>query len=318
MLQETALRAADPALFDPPMLVLGEEHAATSLAQLAEAGVTPCLMLLEPCPRGTAGAIALAALNAQPDQLLLVMPSDHVVGDTGAFGAAIAAGRPLAEDGWLVTFGVTPDRPETGYGYIRQGEPLGGGAVRAAAFVEKPPRELAERYFEAGNYFWNAGIFLFRADALLAALETHAPEVFTAARAAVERQKVEGDAARPDAEAFAAAPSAAIDRAVMEKSDHVAVVPADMAWSDIGSWEALWALGPRDGAGNVLSGDVVAPSSTGCLIRSDGPTLVALGVHDLVVVATERAVLVVPRGESQRVKEAIDALQAREQKPPRP
>jgi mannose-1-phosphate guanylyltransferase/mannose-1-phosphate guanylyltransferase/mannose-6-phosphate isomerase len=242
------------------------------------------------------------------------MPSDHVVGDQGAFHAAVEAGRPLAEEGWLVAFGAAPDRPETGYGYILEGEAMGAG-FRAAAFVEKPPRELAERYLADGGYLWNCGIFLLRAGAFLAELEAHAPAIAAAARAAVAEQRVEGGTVRPAAEPFAAAPSAAVDRAVLEKSARVAVVPADMGWSDIGSWEALWALGPQDGAGNVLTGDVVAPSSTGCLLRSDGPTLVALDVHDLVIVATERAVLVVPRGESQRVKEAIDALQARRQKP---
>jgi mannose-1-phosphate guanylyltransferase/mannose-1-phosphate guanylyltransferase/mannose-6-phosphate isomerase len=306
LLQETALRVSDRERFETPLLVVGEEHAATSAAQLDEVGIAAST-LVEPCPRGTAAAVALAACHV-PDALLLVLPSDHLIADEGAFQAALAAAVPLAEEGWLVTFGVTPDRPETGYGYIRTGDPLGGG-FKAAAFVEKPPRALAENYVAQGGYLWNAGIFLFRAGAFLQALEASAPDIFTAVRAFVSG---EGPGA------FAAAPPGGVDRAVLEKSERVAVVPAEMGWSDVGSWEALWALGPRDEAGNLLSGDVVAPSSTGCLIRSDGPALVALDVHDLVIVATERAVLVVPRGQSQRVKEAIDALQAREQKAPRP
>jgi mannose-1-phosphate guanylyltransferase len=308
MLQETALRVADGPRFAPPLLVTGEEQAEASVAQLRELGLAATI-LVEPCPRGTAAAVTLAAFHAR-DALLLVMPSDHIIADSDAFRSAVEAAAPLADEGWLVTFGVPPERAETGYGYIRTGEALAGGH-RAATFVEKPPRELAERYLAEGGYLWNAGIFLFRADAYLTALETHAPEV----HAGVKRAAAGGG--KPDAEAFAGVASTSIDRAVLEKSDRVAVVPADMGWSDVGSWEALWALGPRDAAGNLLSGDVVAPSSTGCLVRSDGPAVVALDVHDLVVVATERAVLVVPRGQSQRVKEAIDALRARAQKPPR-
>ena len=301
MLQETALRVADTDRFAAPLLVTGEDQAEASREQLRDVGLAASL-LIEPCPRGTAAAIALAAFRA-PDAMLLVMPSDHIVADAAAFHAAVETALPLAEEGWLTTFGIPPERADTGYGYIRQGEALSAG-YGAAAFVEKPPRALAERYLAEGGYLWNAGIFLFRARAYLDALETHAPHI----RAGVATGSA-GD--------FAAIPSASIDRALLEKSDRVAVVPAEMGWSDVGSWEALWALGPRDPAGNVLTGDVVAPSSTGCLLRSDGPALVALDVHDLVIVATERAVLVVPRGESQRVKEAIDALQAREQKAPR-
>jgi mannose-1-phosphate guanylyltransferase/mannose-1-phosphate guanylyltransferase/mannose-6-phosphate isomerase len=301
MLQETALRVADEERFAPPLLVTGEDQAEGSVAQLREVELAPAIVV-EPCPRGTAAAIALAAFRA-PDALLLVMPSDHIIADGEAFRAAVEAAVPLAEDGWLVTFGIRPERAETGYGYIRAGDALAGG-YRAAGFVEKPPRALAERYVADGGYLWNAGIFLFRADAYLAALEAHAPEIHAAV-------------ASGSLDSFAAAPSASVDRAVLERSERVAVVPAEIGWSDVGSWEALWALGPQDGSGNVLTGDVVAPSSTGSLIRSDGPVVVALDVHDMVVVATERAVLVVPRGQSQRVKEAIDALRARGHKPAR-
>lgn len=313
MLQETALRATDPALFGPPLVVLGEDHWEACAVQLSEVGVHPTAMIVEPCSRGTAAAIALAALTSEANALLLVMPSDHLVADPAGFRAAVEVGRPLAKEGWLVTLGVAPDRPETGYGYVRQGEALGVGAFRASAFVEKPPRALAERYLVEGGYFWNSGIFLFRAGAFLKALDRHAPEVLAAARAALAGGREHEEAIRPEPAAFAAAPSTAVDRAVMEKSDRVALVPAEMGWSDIGSWEALYALGARDGGENVLTGDVVAPSSSRCFVRSDGPVVVALDVHDLVIVATERAVLVVPRGESQRVKEAIDALQARRQ-----
>jgi mannose-1-phosphate guanylyltransferase len=193
-----------------------------------------------------------------------------------------------------VTFGIAPDRPETGYGYIKRGDALADGAWRAARFAEKPDRATAEAWLAEGGWDWNAGIFLFAREALIDGLREHAPAVLAAA---------EGD--------FASAPAASIDTALMEKAGKVALVPAAIGWSDIGSWEALHALGPLDGDGNLLAGDVVAPGSRNCLVRSEGPVVVALGVEDLVIVATERAVLVVPRGESQRVREAIEALEAR-------
>jgi mannose-1-phosphate guanylyltransferase/mannose-1-phosphate guanylyltransferase/mannose-6-phosphate isomerase len=286
LLKATARRAA---AWGAPIVVAGREQALAVRAEVPDAR-----LVLEPCARGTAAAIALAALAAAEGELLLVMPSDHHIEDEAAFRAAVATAVALARDGWLVTFGIAPDRAETGYGYIRRGEPLAAGAYRAARFAEKPDRATAEAWLAEGGWDWNAGIFLFAREALLGALSEHAPEVLAA---------VEGD--------FAAAPNASIDKAVMEKAAKVAIVPATMGWSDIGSWEALHALGPLDGDGNLLTGDVVAPDSRGCLVRSEGPVVVALGVEDLVIVATERAVLVVPRGESQRVREAIEALEAR-------
>jgi mannose-1-phosphate guanylyltransferase/mannose-1-phosphate guanylyltransferase/mannose-6-phosphate isomerase len=313
LLQATLARVADPERFAPPVIVASEDHAEAIEAQL---GGVAARLILEPEARNTAPAIALAALSAGEDDILLVMPSDHAVSDTAAFRAAVEAALPFAEDGWLMTFGIRPDRAETGYGYIRRGEALGEGVFQAAAFEEKPQRETAEAYLADGGYDWNAGIFLFRADACVAALEAHVPDIVAAVRRALEGATEESLRLRPDAAAFAAAPARSIDRAVMEKGGRIAVVPVAMGWSDIGSWEALHALGPQDASGNVMTGDVVAPDSRGCLIRSDGPVVVALGVEDLVIVATERAVLVVPRGESQRVKEAIDALEARRQKAP--
>jgi mannose-1-phosphate guanylyltransferase/mannose-1-phosphate guanylyltransferase/mannose-6-phosphate isomerase len=286
LLRATARRAA---AWGAPIVVAGREQALAVRAEVPDAQ-----LVLEPCARGTAAAAALATRQAAPGELLLVMPSDHHIEDEAAFRAAVAAAAPLARDGWLVTFGIAADRPETGYGYIRRGEALAPGAYRAERFAEKPDRTTALAWLAEGGWDWNSGIFLFEREALLDALRAHAPEVLAA---------VEGD--------FAAAPTASIDTAVMEKADKVAVVPVAMGWSDIGSWEALHALGPLDSDGNLLAGDVVAPDSRDCLVRSDGPVVVALGVEGLVIVATERAVLVVPRGESQRVREAIDALEAR-------
>jgi mannose-1-phosphate guanylyltransferase/mannose-1-phosphate guanylyltransferase/mannose-6-phosphate isomerase len=289
LLKATARRAG---AWGAPIVVAGRDQALAVRAELPDAR-----LLLEPCARGTAAAVALAALGAEEGELLLVMPSDHHIEDEAAFRAAVEAAAPLARDGWLVTFGIEADRPETGYGYIQRGEALGPGAFRAARFAEKPDRETASAWLDEGGWDWNAGIFLFAREAVLAALEEHGPEIVEAARGDLE-----------------AAPSASIDRAVMEKAARVAVVPVRMGWSDIGSWDALHALGPLDADGNLLTGDVVAPGSRSCLVRSEGPVVVALGVEDLVIVATERAVLVVPRGESQRVREAIEALEARRTK----
>lgn len=286
LLKATATRAA---AWGPPIVVAAREQALAVRAEVPDAR-----LVLEPCARGTAAAVALAALAAGTGELLLVMPSDHHIEDEAAFRAAVAVATPLAAEGWLVTFGIEPDRAETGFGYIRRGEALVPGAFRAARFAEKPDRPTAQAWLAEGGWDWNAGIFLFAREALLDALRQHAPAILAA---------VEGE--------FESSPSASIDTAVMEKADRVAVVPAAMGWSDIGSWEALHTLGPVDGDGNLLTGDVVAPDSRNCLVRSDGPVVVALGVEDLVIVATERAVLVVPRGETQRVREAIDALEAR-------
>jgi mannose-1-phosphate guanylyltransferase/mannose-1-phosphate guanylyltransferase/mannose-6-phosphate isomerase len=291
LLKATARRAS---AWGAPIVIAGNEQALAVRAEVPDAR-----LVLEPCARGTAAAIALAALQAQPGELLLVMPSDHHIEDEAAFRAAVATAAPLAGAGWLVTFGITADRPETGYGYIQRGEALAAGAYRAARFAEKPDRATAETWLAEGGWDWNAGIFLFDRDALLAGMGEHAPDVLAAAQ---------GD--------FASAPNASIDTALMEKAAKVAVVPAAMGWSDIGSWEALHALGPRDGDGNLLAGDVVAPGSRDCLVRSEGPVVVALGVEGLVIVATERAVLVVPRGDSQRVREAIEALEARPRRSP--
>ncbi len=311
LLQETALRVSDAELFQASIVVASADHADAIEAQLHAVGRTPAHLILEPEPRNTAAAIALAALTVRPDDIILVLPSDHVVKEPKALRAAVEAALPLVRDGMLVTFGVEPDRPETGYGYIKRGAELGPGLFRAERFVEKPDLGTAQSYLAEGDHLWNAGIFLMAADAYLDALELHAPAVLSAARSAVVAQRAEGNRIWPDARGFARSPLLSIDHAIMEKSDCVAVVPVAMGWSDVGSWEALHGIGEKDAAGNVLTGDVVAIDSRDCLIRSDGPVIVTLGAQDLIVVATERAVLIAPRGESQRVKEAIDALQKR-------
>lgn len=305
MLQMTAGRCADGACYTPPIIVTNALHADEIAAQMKDH--PPAAIILEPAGRNTAPAIALAAIEA-PDAVLLVMPSDHVIEDGPAFHRAIEAAMPLVEEGWLVTFGITPDKPETGYGYIRRGEALAAGVHKVDAFVEKPDATRAAAYLEAGNYSWNGGIFLFRADAFLEELNRFEPEMVAAVRTSLANASREGPLIRPDAATFLASRSESIDYAVMEKAAKVAVVPVEMGWSDVGSWDALHALGSGDAGGNVLHGDIVAIDTRDCLIRSEGPVVTTVGVHDLIVVATRDAVMILPRGSSQDVKKIVEAL----------
>lgn len=307
MLQLTARRTADGARFTAPLIVANARHADMIEAQLAETGISDATLILEPAGRNTAPAIALAALAAAPGATLLVMPSDHVIADVAAFRAAIEAASPAVEAGWLVTFGIAPSAPETGYGYICAGETLLPGVRKVTRFVEKPDKATAERYLAEGCYAWNGGIFLFRADTYLEALAIHAPDILAATREAMRLAARDGHRLHPDAAAFAASPSDSIDYAVMEKAARVAVVPVEMGWSDVGSWDALHDLA-ADLNGNAEHGAVVAIDTNNCLLRSDGPLIAAVGVTDLIVIATGDAVLILPRGSSQDVKRAVDAL----------
>ncbi|NNC73858.1 MAG: mannose-1-phosphate guanylyltransferase/mannose-6-phosphate isomerase, partial [Sphingomonadaceae bacterium] len=300
MLGETLDRVGGD-LFGEPLLVGG-------VAQADMLGEYEATLILEPVARNTAAAIALAALSLPRDATMLVMPSDHVIADRDAFMAAIAKALPLALQGWLVTFGIEARGPETGYGYIKSGEEVGDRVFEVERFVEKPDRATAEGYLAEGGYHWNGGIFLFSAGAYLDALKTHAPEIAAAARKAMD------DDGAVDADAFAESPSISIDYAVMEKARKVAVVPVSMGWSDIGSWDALYDISDKDDAGNAAPADAVTIDSANCLIRADGQTVAAIGVEDLIVVATGDAVLVMPRGDSQRVKEAVEALKAKNAK----
>ncbi|MFD1951750.1 mannose-1-phosphate guanylyltransferase/mannose-6-phosphate isomerase [Sphingomonas arantia] len=311
MLQLTARRTPQDARFGAPIVVANAAHADVIADQLATAGVEGALLILEPMARNTAPAIALAAVAADPDAVLLVMPSDHVIADPDAFRAAIDRALPLVSDGAMATFGIEPDVPDTGYGYIQAGDTLADGVFSVARFVEKPDRATAQGYLDAGGHYWNGGIFLFRADTYMAALDTHAPEMAEAARAAVAGAAREDDRLFPDPVAFASSPSDSVDYAVMEKADRVVVVPVAMGWSDVGSWDAIHQLADRDIAGNAQHGDVVAIDTQRCLIRTDGPLVAMVGVSDLIVVATGDAILIMPRGESQEVKRAIAVLKER-------
>ena len=301
MFQLTALRTKDAARFSAPVIVASARHADLIEAQLAEIGVVPAALILEPCPRNTAPAIALAALEAG-NASILVMPSDHVIADEGAFMRAIDAALPLLDDGWLVTLGITPTGPETGYGYIHAGEVLMAGVQRVAHFVEKPDREHAAAMIATGDHFWNGGIFLFRANIFLGALAIHAPEMLAAAQASLASASRVGKRIHPDEACFAASPADSIDYAVMEKAGRVAVVPVNMGWSDVGSWDALYELAAKDEAANSLKGDIRLFEASGNLIRSDGLRVSISGVTDLIVVASGNEVLILPRGSSQDVK----------------
>ena len=211
-------------------------------------------------------------------------------------------------EGWLVTFGIDPHAPETGYGWIHVGEEIADGVHRVANFVEKPPRDKAEAMLAAGDHAWNGGIFLFRADMYLGALAVHAPDMLVACQQAMTRARHEGRRIYPEAEAFAGSPANSIDYAVMEKADRVAVVPVSMGWSDLGSWDALHAISECDNAGNAHQGEVIAIETVNCLIRTDGIRIATVGVEDLIVIASGNDVLILPRGRSQEVKKLIDAM----------
>ena len=308
MLQLTARRSAGEQ-FAAPIVVANARHADMIDTQLGAVSAGAQAVILEPMGRNTAPAIALAALAAEDSAApLLVMPSDHVIEDVEAFHRAIHAALPLVAEGWLVTFGITPDAPETGYGYIKIGEDLGGGVHKVARFVEKPPLDKAEAMLASGDHAWNGGIFLFRADIFLGTLAVHAPDMLSAAQHAMGKATRKGNRILPDADAFAASPADSIDYAVMEKSDRVAVVPVTMGWSDLGSWDALHAISDGDAAGNVCQGEVVAIDTANCLVRTDGARVALVGVEDLIVVASGDDILILPRGRSQEVKKVLAAM----------
>lgn len=316
MLQVTASRVTGPG-FAPPIVVGDEEHRFFIKDQFERDGLQPAAILLEPSGRNTAPAIALGANFVRDelgDEILLVLPSDHVIRDEAAFRAAVAAAIPTAAAGGLVTFGIVPDSPHSGYGYIELGaETKPGTAVhRVARFVEKPSVEQARDYLAAGRFLWNSGMFLFRASAMLDELASHAPDVAAAVGAASREMARDGLFARPAAQNFAAAPSISIDFAVMERTANAYVVPVDIGWSDVGSWSSLWEISAKDEAGNVIQGPAIALDSKDCLLRSDHDKLVvALGLERIGVVVTRDAVLVTDLGRSQDVKLAVDILRER-------
>ena len=316
MLQVTASRASGDG-FAAPIVVGDEEHRFFIEEQLQRCGLVPAAIILVPVARNTAPAIALAAqwvIHNGGDELLLVLPSDHVIRDEHQFRSAINQAIPTAMAGGLVTFGIVPDSPHTGYGYIEQAEASANdtNVHRVARFVEKPEPDLAQQYFDAGRFLWNSGMFLFRASIFLDELARHAPEIAKATAAASDDFAQDRMFARPGKTAFASSPNISIDFAVMEKTSNAFVLPVDIGWSDVGSWSSLWEISPKDEHGNVARGPVLTLDSKDCLVRSEHEQLVvAVGLERIGVIVTRDAVLVTDLDRSQDVKIAVDILRER-------
>ena len=313
MLQATAKRV-QRGNFSNPLLVCNEEHRFILAEQLRQVDVKPDGIILEPVARNTAPAVAVAALTlgrTKTDALMLVMPSDHVILDEASFHKAVEAAAEAAAGGALVTFGITPTLPETGYGYIQRGQTWKGdveGVYEVSRFVEKPDLKTAEQYLDSGDYAWNSGIFLFRADTYIDALERFQPEMLAAVRAALDNSQEDLNFCRLDESAFAASPSNSIDYAVMEHTDNAAVVPVDMGWSDLGAWSALWDIKAKDEQGNVATGDVLLHNTRNSYVHADHAMVAVSGLDDVIVVATDDAVLVVDRHNAQSVKDLVEQL----------
>ena len=312
LLQETVQRVADPAQFSAPFLICNDEHRFLVAEQLRALGVKPEAIVLEPLARNTAAAVAAAALMAEPSSLLLILPSDHYIQDTGAFRAAAAKAAKAAEAGALVTFGIHARSPETAYGYIRHGEAMSEtpDCLRVAAFVEKPDAATAAKYLASGEYFWNAGMFLFRGDRFLAELAEFEPAIKAAVEKSVAGATRDLDFIRLEKAAFAEAPAISIDYAVMEKTKHAAVVPVEMGWTDVGSWSALWDVTEKDANGNALIGDVVSVDVKDSYIRGESRLVTAIGLENIVLIETVDAVMAVSRDRAQDLKLVIDKLSA--------
>ncbi|MDB5793336.1 MAG: mannose-phosphate guanylyltransferase/mannose-6-phosphate isomerase [Massilia sp.] len=317
MLQDTALRVAGLPGLMAPLVVCGNDHRFMVAEQLRAAGITPLGILLEPAGRNTAPAVAAAAhylKSIDPEAVMLVLPADHVITDTEAFRAAVQRAATQVEGGGLATFGIVPQSPETGYGYIRRGAALAGcdGCYKVERFVEKPDLATAEAFVADGGYYWNSGMFMFAADRYLAELVKFAPEIAAATEKAVVTGYRDLDFCRLDEAAFSSCPSDSIDYAVMEHTSDAVVVPADIGWSDVGSWSALWEVQEHDENGNARRGDVYLDGVKNSLVRAESRIVAVVGVEDIVVVETQDAVLVAHKSAVQRVKQVVEHLKSKE------
>jgi len=313
MLQQT-LGRLDGVDVSAPIVVCNEEHRFLAAQQLNEIGCRDATVVLEPAGRNTAPAIAAAALLAlqqNDDPLLLVLAADHSIADIAAFHLAILQAAALARKDHLSTFGIVPAVAETGYGYIRSGEPCGDGFA-VAAFVEKPDHDTAQAYVDSGEYYWNSGMFLFRASLFLEELERFSPGIMVACREAVSNGKRDLDFFRLDEKSFSACPSESIDYAVMEKTDKAVVVPLDAGWNDVGSWSALWDIDDKDEQNNATHGDVMLFNSKNCLVHGESRLVTVVGVENMVVIETKDAVMVADKSQAQNVKKIIERLRAEE------
>ena len=328
LFQEALLRLEGMDNVAEPIVVCGQSHQALALEQMEALGKKPNLTILEPQGRNTAPALTMAALALDaepPDTILLAMPADHVIQDVVAFQQSLRTGLLLAQQGYLVTFGVSPTRPETGYGYIRRGDALAPSQTegpiphRADAFAEKPDDAKAQDYVNSGYYFWNSGIFMMAASVWLAELERHRPDILVACRAVYASSHRQGPLRPLDKDAFAACPRESIDYAVMEPSAGqnltkgssargCAVVPLDAGWSDLGSWKALWEVRKADALGNVVEGDVRTARVKNSLLLSQGRTIAVVGLEDVVIVETSDAILVASKDKAQELRDLVERL----------
>lgn len=315
MIQDTALRlAAGHADLEvlAPLVIGNRRHGDLIESQLAQAGVAPAAVILEPFGRNSAAAAAISALWADetaPGALVLLMSADHVIPDTEGFAATVARAASAAAE-HIVIFGVEPTRPETGYGYIQSGEALGAGVSRVVRFAEKPDLVTAQAYIAGGDYLWNAGIFLFSPAVFLAEMDRHAPDVAAASRAAYAAARRQGAAISLEEPSFGAVPSISLDYALMEKTAKAAVTPIGVDWADVGSWSELWRMGPQDADGNLARGDASLIDTTDCIVWSKGVHVGTIGVSDLIIVATENAVIVLPKSRAQEVKALVERFKA--------
>jgi len=310
MVQETLLRLKG-LLLESPIAVCNQEHRFLMAEQLLEMNAQPESIILEPVGRNTAPALAVAALAAKdPDAILLVLPADHVISDVAAFQSAVQKAEKLAEADYLVTFGIVPNAPETGYGYIKRAAENLAEAYKVAEFVEKPNTEVAQGYVDSGEYYWNSGMFAFKASRYLEELEKFAPDMLKACRTALELAEVDRDFVRLESAAFKQCPSDSIDYAVMEKTDKSVVIPLEADWNDVGSWTALWDVADKDSAGNAISGDVLAIDTSNSLIHSENKLVATLGLDNIIVVETDDAVMVASKDKVQEVKAIVSALKA--------
>lgn len=294
-----------------PLLICNEQHRFLAAEQLRLLGMDSANILLEPVGRNTAPAIALAAMEAcesTDDPILLVLAADHLIQDVEAFHASLQTALPLAANGKLVTFGIVPTHAETGYGYLEKGDAVGDGGFRVNRFVEKPDLETANKYLKSGSYFWNSGMFMFRASRYLQELEKFSPDILAACREALSKGEQDMHFTRIDHAAFSACPEDSIDYAVMEKTADAVMVPLDAGWSDIGSWSALWDVGAKNADGNVLKGDVICERTQGSYVHAEHRLVATVGLNDLVIVETKDAVLVAHKDHVQEVKKIVEQL----------
>ena len=309
MVQETILRLSGIKGIKAPIAVCNEDHRFMMAEQLWDIDATPAAIILEPIGRNTAPAVAMAALTAaSEDDVLLILPADHVITNLPAFHQAIAEAKKLAKKGFLVTFGVVPTEPETGYGYIKRDTVEHGDAYGVASFVEKPDLETAKAYLESGAYYWNSGMFAFKAESFLKELEKYNPTMLESCKQALKNAKVDSDFIRLDKDIFSTCPADSIDYAVMEKTDKAVVIPLEAGWNDVGSWSALWDVREKDTFGNAINGDVFTIDTKNSLIHAHSKMVAVIGVENLVVVETSDALLISSKDRVQDVKEIVRQL----------